>query len=467
MVPGDKDRFDAPGEALALLADLQGRPARVAKFETRKVSKGPEQLYDLTALQREANRRFGFSSERTLEIAQALYDAKVLSYPRTGSRYLTHADAAKIPDWLRTLKKLPAYSAFVAEIKDTKLSGRFVNDAEVEDHTALVPTDQTPVWDTLPEDQKKIYDLVARRFLAAFFPDRIEAKTVLVTEIQGAKGPETFKTTGTTVLDPGWSRVDSPAQSKAKKKGKKDDQEEEDEKPLVLTGAPVEVGDKVTVKSLEHQAKKTTPPKRMTEADLLAAMQSAGKDLDEEELREAMKECSGIGTPATRAAVIEKLLDKGSPKHPKAPLVERQKNHLVPTQKGIDLILMVPFKDLRSAEMTGRWETDLERVAKGQMELQQFMDKIVKYTRDMTQTLKEGMSSGATGPPRRGPLRQASPGSLRSNWRPPAPGAARRCSTRPGRGATTWAAAPRAVTSATTWTNTATRPSSAPTAGAG
>lgn len=394
---GEKDRFDTADEAAALLADLKGRPARITKFENRKVAKGPEQFYDLTALQREANRRFGYSSERTLEIAQALYDAKVLSYPRTGSRYLTHADAAKIPDWLRTLKKLEPYKDFVAEIKDTKLSGRFVNDAEVEDHTALMPTDQAPNLASLPEDQRKIYDLVARRFLAAFFPDRIEAKTLLVTEIQGAKGPESFKTTGTAVFDPGWSRVDAPAQSKAKKRGKKEDVEEEEDKPLVLTGAPVAAGDAVTVKGLGSEAKKTTPPRRMTEADLLAAMQSAGKDLDEEELREAMKECAGIGTPATRAAVIEKLLDKGSPRKPKTPLVERQKNHLVPTQKGIDLIQLVPFRDLRSAELTGRWETDLDRVAKGQIGLQTFMDRIVRYTEDMTQTLKNGAASGPNG----------------------------------------------------------------------
>jgi len=394
---GDQDSFEKEADARALVSALKGKPARIAKFETKDVHKGPEQFYDLTALQKECNKRFGFSSEKTLGIAQELYDARVLSYPRTGSRHLTHDDAAKIPAWLGTLSKLPIYAPFVAEIKGTKLSSRFVDDAQVEDHTALMPTEEVPNWASLSEDQKKVYDLVARRFMAAFFPDRIEAKTVLITEILADAGPEAFKTTGTAVLDLGWSRVDSPALSKAKKKAKAGTGDEEaEEEPLTLSGAPLGVGDGVSVKSLGSEARQTKPSRRMTEADLLAAMQSAGKDLDEEELRAAMKECAGIGTPATRASVIEKLLDKGSPKYPKIPLVERQKNFLVPTQKGMDLVQMLPFQDLRSAELTGRWETRLEQIAKGKASLESFMKEIETYTREMTRTLREGVHGGTT-----------------------------------------------------------------------
>lgn len=395
---GDQKSFEKEADARALVSSLQGKPAKVSKFETKQVRKGPEQLYDLTSLQREANRRFGFSAEKTLGIAQSLYDAKVLSYPRTGSRYLTHDDARKIPAWLKTLSKLEAYAGFVAEIKETKLGGRFINDAEVEDHTALVPTEEAPNWGTLSEDERRIYDMVARRFLAAFFPDRIEAKTVLLTDILGEHGPESFKTTGTAVLDPGWSRVDAPAASKAKKKAKATDEEPEEE-PLNLSGAPVQVGDPAAVKSLGSAARETKPPKRMTEADLLAAMESAGRDLDEEELRAALKEVSGIGTPATRASIIEKLVDKGSSAKPKQPLVGREKNFLVPSEKGIELIGMLPFRDLRSAELTGRWETRLDQIAKGKGTLEAFMAEIEAYTHEMTKTLKEGVAEG----PSRGP----------------------------------------------------------------
>ena len=394
---GDQDRFDKPEEAQALLSALKGRPARVSKFETRKESKAPEQFYDLTTLQKEANKRFHFSSEKTLGLAQSLYDKKVMSYPRTGSRYLTVADAAKIPAWLNTLKKLSQFAGFVGEITSSTLGKRFVDDAEVEDHTALMPTEEAPNWASLSDDEQKIYDMVARRFIAAFFPDRIEVKTTLITEILAEAGPETFKATGTAVLDPGWSRIDAPAQSKAKKRSKKGDEEEsEAEKPLVLSGAPMKAGDPAKVTELGSLAKKTAPPKRMTEADLLAAMQSAGKDLDEEELRAAMKECSGIGTPATRAATIEKLVDKGTAKYPKVPLVERQKNFLIPGQKGIDLVLMLPFKELRSAELTARWETELEAINKGKENLPAFVKRIEQYTHDMTKALRGG-ADGTSG----------------------------------------------------------------------
>ncbi len=395
---GEQNSFEKEADARTLVSSLQGKPARVAKFETKKVHKRPEQFYDITTLQKECNRRFGMSSERTLAVAQELYEAKVLSYPRTGSRYLTHDDAKKIPTWLKTLAKLEVYAPFVAEIKEPRLGSHFVDDAHVEDHTALMPTEVSPNWASLTEDQKKVFDLVARRFLGAFFPDRIEAKTVLITEILGEAGPAAFKTTGTAVLDLGWSRVDTPAQAKAKKRAKagEESEEEAEEEPLTLSGAPLAVGDGVAVKSLGSEARQTKPPRRMTEADLLAAMQSAGKDLDEEELRLALKEREGIGTPATRAAIIEKLLAKGSSAKPRPPLVERQKHFLVPSQKGIDLVEMLPFRDLRSAELTGRWETRLELVRKGKATLEAFMTEIETYTRDMTQTLREGFPEGAT-----------------------------------------------------------------------
>lgn len=388
-----KDSFETQAEAVNLVSNLKGQPANVISFETNNVSKKSEQFYDLTTLQKEANKRFGFSSEKTLEVAQSLYEAKVLSYPRTGSRYLTAADAAKIPVWLKTLHGLEQYADFVVEIGTPRqLGNRYVDDSEVEDHTALMPTENRPNWVSLSSDQQKIYDLVARRFLAAFFPDRIEAKTVLVTEIQGKDGkPATFKTTGTAVVALGWSKVDVPIQGKTKSKKKASQAETEEEKPLQLSGAPIQGGDPVSVQKLDHEEKKTTPPKRMTEADLLSAMQSAGKDLDEEDLRAALKTCSGIGTPATRAATIEKLLNAGTQKYPKSPLVIREKNFLVPTEKGISLIEMLPFQNLRSAELTGRWETSLDEIQRGKQNLASFMEGIKKYTQEMVLVMNKDM----------------------------------------------------------------------------
>ncbi len=219
---------------------------------------------------------------------------------------------------------LPKLQPFVQELRQrwpVKLDKRFVNDKEVEDHSALVPT-ENPARN-LQGDQLKIYELIARRFLAAYFPERIEGKTTIITKI----GKETFKTTGTVVKELGWSAVDPP-HSRPKKEAMKGDgageQEPEDDEESGLLPTVVKE-EAVQTKDLCPRAGKTSPPKRMTEGDLLGAMQSAGKELDDEELKGAMKDC-GLGTPATRANIIETLLKRG--------FVERKRNILQPTAKG-------------------------------------------------------------------------------------------------------------------------------------
>lgn len=379
---GDQNAFQKEVDAGALLKRLQGKPGRIVKADTKPESKPPEMLYDLTGLQKEANKRFGFSAEDTLGYAQELYEKKYLSYPRTNSRHMTEADAVKAQGWLQALTNSGEYGQFAKQALDLgkRLDKRFVDDKEVEDHSALTPTDEIPALANLSKPQQLIYDLVVRRFIAAYFPNRVDSKTTVITEIDG----ETFKSTGSVLVEAGWSAVDQAAQSKKAKKEKKEDAGEDEVGGQLPRITPDDAAARleVPVRKLDSLKKQTQAPKRMTEADLLGAMQSAGKDLDDEELKGAMKDC-GLGTPATRAATIEKLLDAGSKDKPKAPLVVRQGDNktkvLVPTEKGLALIDLIPVEDIKSPELTGSWEASLEKVRRGELSRVQFMTEVRGY----------------------------------------------------------------------------------------
>jgi DNA topoisomerase-3 len=383
----DIDRFDQEAEARAMAERLAGKPGQVASVSARSEKRKPELLYDLTALQKEANKRFGLTAERTLELAQNLYEAKLISYPRTNSRCLTEADAQKIPGWIKAIGQgqLQQLQPFVAELRGrwpVKLDKRFVNDKEVEDHTALVPT-ENPARN-LHGDELRIYELIARRFLAAHWPDRVEAKTTIITRID----QETFKTTGTVVKALGWSEVDPPhgrpkKEPKAKDpaadeaKGEEAEDAEEDEDSGTLPA--VAKGEKVETLDLAPKAGKTSPPKRMTEADLLGGMQGAGKDLDDDELKGAMKDC-GLGTPATRANIIETLLKRA--------YVERRRNILQPTAKGIELVRSIQAEALKSPQLTGEWEAKMERIRRGEAAREDFMDGIRGFVREVVEQIR-------------------------------------------------------------------------------
>ena len=377
------DRFDTEAEARAMASALAGKPGKVASVTARTEKKKPELLYDLTALQKEANKRFGFTAEHTLEVAQALYEAKLISYPRTNSRCLTEADALKIPGWIKAIGQgqLAALRPFVDDLRKrwpVRLDKRFVNDKEVEDHTALVPT-ESPAR-TLQGDQLRVYELIARRFLAAHWPDRVEAKTTLVTRIDR----ETFKTSGTVVKELGWSEVDPPHGRPRKVKEAEggeaeapdaDAEAEEDSGTLPA----VAKDERVETTELSPKAGQTTPPKRMSEADLLGAMQSAGKELDDEALKGAMKDC-GLGTPATRANIIETLLKRG--------YVERRRNILQPTAKGVELVQSIRAEALKSPQLTGEWEAQMERIRRGEAERGAFMEGIQRFVRELVEQIK-------------------------------------------------------------------------------
>jgi len=380
------DRFDTEAEARAMVAALAGKPGRVASVTARTEKRKPELLYDLTALQKEANKRFGFTAEHTLEVAQALYEAKLISYPRTNSRCLTEADALKIPGWIKAIGQgqLAALHPFVDDLRKrwpVRLDKRFVNDKEVEDHTALVPT-ESPAR-TLQGDQLRVYELIARRFLAAHWPDRIEAKTTLITKIE----KESFKTTGTVVKDLGWSEVDPPhgRPKKDKPKGAAAEETEPDEDEDSGTLPAVAKDEAVQTTDLAAKAGQTTPPKRMSEADLLGAMQSAGKELDDEGLKGAMKDC-GLGTPATRANIIETLLKRA--------FVERKRNILQPTAKGIELVQSIQAEALKSPQLTGEWEAQMERIRRGEAERPAFMEGIHSFVREVVGQIKGSAPQG-------------------------------------------------------------------------
>lgn len=367
----DIERFDTEAEALTLAERLHGKAGRVTSVSGRAERRKAELLYDLTALQKEANRRFKWSAEHTLEVAQQLYEAKLLSYPRTSSRHLTGDDAKKAPQWLAALDRAP-YAPFVSEIRAMgkgqapALSKRFVDDKQVEDHSALVVTEKAAPAD-LPSDQARLYDLVARRLLAAWFGDRVEHKTTILTVVEG----ESFKTTGAVLQDPGWTRVDPPP---SRPKG--DDETEEAGLPLLKKGEAVATVD------IAPKAGKTSAPKPMTEADLLTAMQGAGKELDDEALRGAMKD-SGLGTPATRANMIETLIKRAYVERK----TERKNTVLQPTDKGIALIDSIQVEDLTSPVLTGRWEAAMEHIRRGEHERTQFMSDIRTFVAGLVQRI--------------------------------------------------------------------------------
>ncbi|HEX8499467.1 MAG TPA: DNA topoisomerase 3 [Pyrinomonadaceae bacterium] len=356
----DGSRFDKREDAEAVAEKVGGKRGEVRQVEKKAAREKPPLLHDLTSLQRAANVRHAFTAAKTLELAQSLYEKKFVTYPRTSSRHLSKAVADEIEAHVRAASVGP-YVPFIEKILAAgrpKLTARHVDDKKVTDHHAVIPTKQKIKADALSPDEKRIYDLVARRFLAAFFPDAELERTTVVTEAEG----ERFITRGTVVLKAGWREVEPPGRGggEAKKAG-----EEEDEEAAELP--PLKAKDPAEVLKAEAQAKQTKAPPRYSESSLLGAMETAGRKVEDEELRLAMKE-AGLGTPATRASIIETLL--------KREYVVREKKSLVATAKGAALIKMLPSPLLKSAELTGRWEQKLSRMARREYELDAFMVEV-------------------------------------------------------------------------------------------
>jgi DNA topoisomerase-3 len=356
------DRFEDKPEAQAVADRVASGIGRVEEVQRQRKREKPPQLYDLTSLQREANQRFGYTAERTLELAQALYERhKVLTYPRTDSRHLGSDQLPELPDVARGLSFGPyARAAELAlEREPASLGKRFVDDAEISDHHAIIPTGQDPRRLGLSGDEKRIFDLVARRFLGAFHPDAVFATVSLLTAV----GDDRFLAKGRSRLEAGWQAIDPPQNTK---------------KERLLPA--VEQGEEAPVVDLQLEEGQTRPPRRYNDASLLAAMERAGEELDDAELKRAMKR-NGLGTPATRAAIIETLVKRG--------YVRREDRHIVPTRIGRALIRALPVEDLRSPRLTGEWEARLVAMAEGQENREAFMADIRRFTAQLVETLRD------------------------------------------------------------------------------
>jgi DNA topoisomerase-3 len=328
-------------------------------------------LYDLTSLQREANGRFGFSARNTLALAQALYERhKVLTYPRTDSRYLPEDMIGTAKDTLRALSE-EGYGALAGNVLKNGWvhpTKRIFNNAKVSDHFAIIPTGAAPK--SLSEPEQKLYDLVVKRFIAIFYPSAEYLVTTRITRVEG----EPFKTEGKVLVTPGWLTV----------YGKESQQDEENPNLPPLQKKGELISERVWANDVEVKANATRPPPRFNEATLLSAMEGAGKLVDDEELRDAMAE-RGLGTPATRAATIEGLIAEE--------YLHRNGRELQPTAKAFNLLFaleQLKVDEIRSPELTGLWEWKLKEMEHGRLKREEFMSHITEQTQEMVERIKTG-----------------------------------------------------------------------------
>ena len=372
---GDETRLKEAKRAEEIATKVSGKDGVVESVERKEQSERAPLLYDLTSLQRDANRRFGFSARRTLQAAQSLYeDKKAITYPRTSSRWLSGDLVPQLKPTAATLQPIGEYAAaarYVVGLQQLPLS-RVVADSKVTDHHAIIPTDVEHDVSRFSPDERRIFDLVARRFLAVFHPPARYARTTVVTLVE----EERFRSRGKITLEAGWRDVYGLL-SEADQAAQKQDEEGENESAEL---PPLEQGQTIKCAAAEVEAKETKPPPRYTEATLLSAMETAGKLIDDEELREAMKE-SGLGTPATRAETIETLIRRE--------YIERGGKDLMPTPKGLQVITMLEEHPLTSPELTGSWEKRLTDIEHGEEDRSKFIGDIAEFTRATVEKIAE------------------------------------------------------------------------------
>ena len=353
--------------ATKIVEDAREGTGEITKLEKKEERERPQLLYDLTSLQRHANTQFGFSARRTLAAAQRLYEEhKAITYPRTSSRYLPGDQIPEIKPTAELVGHNSQYrkaSEYVVSLDKLPLE-RVVNDAKVSDHHALVPTKAEHDLERMGSDEVKIYDLVAKRFLAVFHPEAVFERTRVETTV----AEHVFRTSGRRMLEAGWKSVYGE-----EAEGDRADDDTGGDQLLPR----LDQGEAAKVTEVESLRKETQPPRRFTEASLLGAMETAGKDIEDAEVREAMKE-SGIGTPATGAAIIERLIDVA--------YIEREGRALIATDKGIQVIRLLGAHPLTSPELTGDWERRLGLIEQGEDSRPAFMSDIAKFA---TETVAE------------------------------------------------------------------------------
>lgn len=342
-------RIDKLNEAKNIAEKINGKYAELKDLKKEVKKTVPPLLYDLTELQRQCNSKYGFSAKKTLDIAQSLYEKrKMLTYPRTDSRYLSDDMPPKVISTMKKIADNDKYGKYAARALDgIKFTKRIIDNSKVSDHHAIIPTDRK-INTSLTEDENKVFDLVVRRFIAVFFPSFEYENTQALFECEGEK----LVSKSNRTVKKGW-RVLEPVKEK---------KETNDLTFLVK-------GEKYKINSADVLSKKTEPPKEYTEATLLSAMENAGRFVEDEKLKEKLKD-SGIGTPATRAAIIERLIYVG--------YIKRKGKNLIPEDKGLKLIDIVPI-ELKSPETTGKWEKGLSSVSKGKLESDRFMESIKRF----------------------------------------------------------------------------------------
>ena len=374
-----KGKFTSKEEGEEAFATIEGKPFTVTKVEKKEGKEQPPQLYDLTSLQVDCNRKFGYSAEMTLNLIQSLYEKKFTTYPRVDTQYLSDDIYPKCPQTLNGLYQtkfsgVAPYAEFIKPIggKALKKSKRVFDTSKVTDHHAIIPTGVVPQG--LSDAEQKVFDLVARRFIGVFLPDcKFSTTTVL-----GVVDEVEFKVTGKEILEPGWRIVrDKSSESSESSENTENSEKEEKTLPTFVKG---ETGD--------HQPtlteKWTTPPPYYNEASLLRAMETAGKFVEDETLRAAMKE-NGIGRPSSRASIIETLF--------KRHYIKRDRKRLVATPTGIELIDLIREELLKSCELTGIWEKKLRDIEHQQYDAQQFIDELKTQVTDIVNEVMQDTSN--------------------------------------------------------------------------
>ena len=357
-----KGHFDTVDDAAKIIGEIRNNLFEIVSFEQKKGNEAPPRLFDLTSLQVECNKKFSFTAGDTLTYIQSLYEKKMVTYPRVDTTFLPTDMYPKIEGILREMEPYANFTAPLLE-KPIRKSKKIFDDAKITDHHAIIPTGVRPAG--LQLEEKRVYDLIARRFIAAFYPDCIVSNTT----VTGIVSSHEFKATGKVILEDGW-RVLFP-----KKESDKDPDAETLQEQVMPNFVKGEQGPH-TPDLLEKQ---TQPPKIHTEATLLRAMETAGRQMEDEELRELMKE-NGIGRPSTRANIIETLFKRN--------YVVREKKNLVPTQTGIQLINTIQNELLKSAELTGIWERKLRLIEKGEYDPKDFLDEMKVMVTQLVEEVK-------------------------------------------------------------------------------
>lgn len=361
-------KWEQQPEAIAALQRAKDAGQLVVKsVERKEAAQEPPLLYDLTTLQKEANTKLNFSADKTLSIAQSLYEKKVMSYPRTGSRYISEDVFEEMPERIALLERYPRFAGYAAGLDGATLNRRSVNDGKVTDHHALIVTENLP--GELSKDERAIYEMVAGRMLEAFSGKCVKDVTTALL----SAGDTDFTVKGAVMKTAGWRAVLS-------------EQDTEDEDTAALP--PLQERQTLPLSSVDLLEKQTKPKPLHTESSLLAAMENAGKELEDAELKASMKD-AGIGTPATRAAIIETLFARQ--------YIVREKKNLVPTEKGFAVYRIVKGKKIADVGMTGMWETALAKIEAGDMDADTFRKGIEVYATQITAELLSVQLSFASG----------------------------------------------------------------------